>query len=244
MEVLGIDIGGSGIKGAIVDTKKGKLIAERHRIPTPELSTPENVAEVVRKIVKHFNWKGPIGCGFPAVIQGGVAKTASNVDKKWIGTNVNTLFSVATSCPVKVINDADAAGYAEMEYGAGKNAEGVVLLVTIGTGIGTALFANKTLVPNTELGHIEMNGKEAERQASDAVRKKLKLKWKNWAVIFDEYLLTIEKLLWPDLIIIGGGASKKKDKFFKYLSCKAKITEAQLLNNAGIIGAAVAASRV
>ena len=241
MEILGIDIGGSGIKGALVDTETGELLAARYRIPTPEKSKPDPIAAVVAAIVEHFDWKGPIGCGFPAVIRGGVSLTAANIHKKWIGTNVAHLFSNATGCPVCVLNDADAAGMAEMTFGAGRDRQGTVLIITIGTGLGTSLFTNGHLYPNAELGHIEINGVDAELHASDAARKREKLSWKKWAKRFDDYLNHLEKLIWPDLIILGGGISKKHDRFMPYLSLQAEIVPAELRNEAGIIGAALAA---
>jgi len=241
MEILGIDIGGSGVKGAPVDTVNGKMLTERFRIPTPEGAKPKHVAAVVTEVARHFEWKGPIGVGFPAVIQRGVARTAANVDKKWIGTNAVKLLSVATGCPVRVLNDADAAGIAEMRFGAGKDRDGVVFIITIGTGLGTAVFTDGVLVPNTELGHIEMDGEEAEFQASDAARKRDGLKWKQWAVRFDRYLNRLDALFWPDLFILGGGASGKMNKFRDVLTVDAEVVPAQLLNEAGIIGAAVAA---
>jgi polyphosphate glucokinase len=243
MKVLGIDIGGSGIKGAPVDTEKGKLLEERFRIPTPEGAKPADVAIVVKKVAKHFNWKGPIGCGFPAVIQHGIARNASNVDKSWIGTNAQELFSKATGCPVHVVNDADAAGMAEMRFGAGRGQNGLVFIVTVGTGLGTALFTEGVLVPNTELGHIELDCFDAESRASDAARKREDLSWKKWAVRFDHYLDAIENLFWPDIFIIGGGASKRMDKFMDQLSVKAEVVPAQLKNEAGIIGAALAGEK-
>ncbi|HOT93399.1 MAG TPA: ROK family protein [Anaerolineae bacterium] len=241
MEILGIDIGGSGIKGAPVETSTGAFLAERHRIPTPDGAKPADVARVVSKMVKHFTWQGPVGCCFPASIQHGVARTAANVDKSWIGTNAEVLFAEATGCPVRVINDADAAGLAEMRFGAGKGVRGVVLIVTIGTGLGTALFSDGVLVPNTELGHIEMNCRDAELQASDAARKREDLSWEAWARRFDQYLRMMKALLWPDLIILGGGASKKFDKFARYLTVDVPLVQAATLNDAGIIGAAMAA---
>lgn len=240
-KILGIDIGGSGVKGAIVHTKKGKLISKRHRIPTPQPATPESVGEVIRQIVKHFKWKGPIGVGYPGVVQNGVARTAANVDDSWINKDINSLFSKITGCPVHVVNDADAAGTGEMKFGAGKKQKGVVMLVTVGTGLGTVMFSGGKLVPNLELGHIILQGDDAEKYASDAARKNEDLSWEEWAARFNEYLDRLEDLTWPDLIIIGGGASKKDDKFFQYLNTKAKVVPAELLNEAGIIGAAVAA---
>jgi len=239
-KILGIDIGGSGVKGAIVNTKKGKLETKRFRIPTPQPATPEAVAEVIAQIVKHFKWEGPIGVGFPGVIQQGFARTAANVDNSWIDTNLNELFGKATGCVVHVVNDADAAGMAEMKFGSGKGFRGVALLVTVGTGLGTVLFTNGKLVPNMEMGHILLHGDDAELYASDAARKALNISWEEWAGHFDEYLKRLEELLWPDLIIIGGGASKKDDRFLPHLTTRAKVVPATLLNEAGIIGAAMA----
>jgi polyphosphate glucokinase len=241
MELLGIDIGGSGIKGAPVNLKTGLLSAKRVRFPTPQPASPAEVAKTVARLVKKFKWQGAVGCGFPAVIRRGVALTAANVDKSWIGTDAARLFSQAAGCPVMVINDADAAGLAEMRFGAGKGRQGVVFTITIGTGLGSALFVDGKLVPNTELGHIEVRSKDAERRASDAVRQRKELSWKEWAVRFNEYLLTLERLFYPDLFILGGGASKKTEKFLPYLTVQAEVLPAQLLNDAGIVGAALAA---
>lgn len=238
-KILGIDIGGSGVKGAIVDTKKGKLLTERYRIPTPQPATPEAVAKVIAKIVKHFDWKGPVGVGFPGVIQNGYARTAANLDDSWIDTNLNKLFGKKTACKVHVVNDADAAGMAEMKFGSGSGFKGVVLLVTVGTGLGTVVFANGRLLPNMEMGHIMLHGDDAEKYASDAARKADKITWNEWATRFNEYLNRMEDLLWPDLIIIGGGASKKDDQFIPLLKTRAKVVPATLLNEAGIIGAAL-----
>lgn len=239
MEILGIDIGGSGIKGAPVDIKDGKLLSDRFRIATPNPATPEAVAHSLSKITKHFNWSGQIGCGFPAVIHGGKVLTASNIAKDWLGINVVDLFQKVTNCETHVLNDADAAGLAEMEFGSGRNHEGVVVIITVGTGLGTALFTHRKLLPNTEFGHLLLDGIIAEHYASDGVRKKLDLSWKKWTKRFNKYLAEIERLIWPDLIIIGGGVSKKQDKFFQYLNCGIEITTAQLRNDAGIIGAAL-----
>jgi polyphosphate glucokinase len=241
MKALGIDVGGSGIKGAPVDTKKGTLLAPRFRIATPEGAKPKAVAKVVNQVAKHFDWSGPVGCGFPAAVQHGVARTAANIDQSWIGTDIINLFSKKAKCPVNVINDADAAGLAEMRFGAGKGREGVVLIVTIGTGLGTSLFTNGVLLPNTELGHIEIDCEDAELMASDAARKRDDLTWRKWADRFNTYLTSLEKLVWPDLIILGGGASKKFDKFVPYLTVQAEVVPAATLNEAGIIGAALAA---
>lgn len=239
MEILGIDIGGSGIKGAPINTQNGELLGERFRIATPQPATPKRVAKTVAKLAEHFDWNKPIGCGFPAAIPNGKVTTASNIDKSWIGINVSDLFSNITGCEAHVLNDADAAGLAEMNFGAGKNHKGIVIVITIGTGLGTAMFTNGQLLPNTEFGHIMVNGKIGELFASDAVRKNENLTWKRWAKRFDQYLLRIEELLWPELIILGGGASKKAEKFLKFLTVNAELIPAQLLNHAGIIGAAL-----
>ncbi len=241
MDVMGIDIGGSGIKGAPVDVVKGELVAERYRIPTPQPSKPDAVAEVVGEIVRHFNWQGPIGCAFPAIVQHGVTRSAANVDEAWIGTDAVKLFMDATGCPVRVLNDADAAGVAAMAFGAGQNQNGVVIMLTIGTGIGSAIFLDGKLVPNTELGHLQIQGKDAEHRASDRIRKEEDLSWKEWGKRLNEYLQHVEFLFSPDLFIIGGGVSKKHDKYFKYLDLQTPIVPAELRNEAGIIGAAMAA---
>jgi len=240
MQVLGIDIGGSGIKGAPVDVEKGEMLTERYRIKTPRPAKPKPIAKTVAKIARYFEWDGPIGCGFPAVVQQGIIRTAANIHDKWIGTNATTRFNKATGCPVKVINDADAAGLAEMSFGAGQGRKGVVLLVTIGTGLGTSLFIDGTLLPNTELGHIEIDCEDAELMASDAARKRDDLSWKKWGKRLDIYLNRLEALLWPDLIILGGGVSNKHKKFMPYLTVQAEIVIAEAFNEAGIIGAALA----
>lgn len=241
MEILGIDIGGTGIKGAPVDIEKGMMLKPRIRIPTPEPSKPHQVAEVVGEIARHFDWHGPIGCGFPAPIRAGVALTAANIHNKWIGTNAAELFAEATSCPVCVVNDADAAGLAEMAFGAGRGRGGVVMIVTIGTGLGTALFTDGYLLPNTELGHIEIDGVDAEWRASDAARQRQRLSWKKWGRRLDVYLHHLERLFWPGLFILGGGVSKKAERFVPSLTVQAEVLPAQLLNEAGIIGAALSA---
>ncbi len=241
MQILGIDIGGTGIKGAPVETDTGMLLVERYRLTTPDGARPGPVAAVVKEVATQFYWHGPIGCGFPAVIRNGVAESAANIHPKWIGTNVAQLFSEATECPVYVVNDADAAGLAEVTFGAGRGVKGVVLMITIGTGLGSALFIDGNLVPNTELGHIEVECDEAEAIASDLVRKEQELSWKKWAKRFDKYLNTLEDLFSPDLVILGGGAIKKQDQFLPLLTVHTKIVPAVLGNDAGIVGAALAA---
>lgn len=240
-KVLGIDIGGSGVKGAIVNTKTGKLKTKRYRIPTPQPATPEAIAGVIKKIATHFKWEGLIGVGYPGVVQKGIVRTAANVDDSWIGTDIESLISNLTKCPVHVLNDADAAGYGEMKFGAGIKEKGLVLLITVGTGIGTVMFIKGKLVPNLEMGHIILHGDDAEKYSSDAVREKENMDWGVWAKRLNEYLIRIEDLTWPDLMIIGGGVSKEGDKVFDHLKPRTKLVPATLLNEAGIIGAAVAA---
>jgi len=240
-EVLGIDIGGSGIKGAPVNVATGELTAERYRILTPQPATPEAITEVVAQIVQQFNWQGLIGCTFPAVIKQGVAYSAAHVDKAWIGTNGEQLIKAKTGCSVLLLNDADAAGIAEMEFGAGQGRQGVVIMLTFGTGIGSAIFVRGQLVPNTEFGHMEIRGKEAEERASDLTRTEKDLSWKKWATRVNEFLERMDILFSPDLFIIGGGISRKYEKFIHLLQARAEIVPAKLLNHAGIIGAATAA---
>lgn len=241
MEILGIDIGGSGIKGAPVDLATGQILAARMRVPTPAPAKPQPMADAVGQLARSFNWQGAIGCGFPAAMRGGVALTAANIHKKWIGVNSAQLFADATGCKVCVINDADAAGLAEMTFGAGRDRLGVVMVITIGTGLGSALFTDGHLLPNAELGHLELRGVDAEWRASDAARKREKLSWKSWGGRLNEYLQTLEKLFWPGLFILGGGVSKQFDEFARYLDVEAEVTPAALLNDAGIVGAALAA---
>jgi polyphosphate glucokinase len=243
MEILGIDIGGSGIKGAPVNIETGELMMERHRIPTPQPATPEAVADVVAEIVQHFKWQGKIGCTFPAVIKKGIVYTAGNVDQSWIGTNGEQLISAKTGCPVYLLNDADAAGIAEMELGAGKGHQGTIIVHTFGTGIGSAIFFNGQLLPNTEFGHLEIRCKEAEQRASARNRTEEGLKWKAWTWRVNEFLARMEALFWPDLFIIGGGVSRKAEKFLPLLKTRAEIIPAQMQNQAGIIGAAIAAGK-
>jgi len=241
MEVLGIDVGGSGIKGAPVDTAAGRLLAARHRIATPRPATPKAVAATIAAIGRHFDWTGPVGCGVPGVVQGDVVKTAANISRKWIGDDAAARLRAATgSAAVTVINDADAAGYAEMHFGAGRGRAGMVLIITLGTGIGTAAFINGHLVPNLELGHLELAGREAEAWASDRVRQDEGLGWKQWARRLDAYLHALHGYLWPDLIIVGGGVCKKADKFLSRLTVPVPLVPAALQNDAGIIGAALA----
>lgn len=241
METLGIDIGGTGIKGAPVDTATGTLLAPRVRILTPEGAKPKPVAKVVAEIAQKFDWKGSIGCGFPSVLHDGVVFSAANIHKSWIGVDADRLFEETTGLPVHVINDADAAGLAEITFGAGRSERGVVMIITIGTGLGSALFINGQLVPNTELGHIEINGKDAETNASEAARIQQKMSWKRWGGRFNTYLQTLEKLFWPDLFILGGGGAKEFARFEGSIKVRARVVPAQMGNEAGIVGAALAA---
>ena len=244
MKLMGIDIGGSGIKGAIVDTRAGELRTKRYRLVTPQPATPDAVGDVVVQLTRHFDWTGPVGCTFPAVVQNGIVRSAANVDKSWIDAPGETLLQQKTGLPLLLLNDADAAGIAEMTFGAGRGQHGVVMILTFGTGIGSAIFSGGQLVPNTELGHLEMRGQDAERRASAQVRKNKKLSWKAWAVCVDEYLAYLEVLFSPDLFIIGGGVSKRHEKFFPFLTRKTPIVPAQLRNEAGIVGAALAAQKL
>lgn len=238
MQILGVDIGGSGIKGAIVDTQSGQLVSERYRLATPQPATPQAIAQTLAELVAHFNWQGAIGCGFPATIHHGVAKNASNIDASWINTDAAALFRQATGQPCFVLNDADAAGLAEMYYGAGQNRSGVVILITIGTGLGSAIFVNGQLLPNSELGHLILKKMPAEHYCSDAVRQREDLSWPRWGRRFNRYLARLEFLFSPDLFILGGGCAAKFDKFADQLTAQAPIITASTLNQAGIIGAA------
>ncbi len=243
MQVLGIDIGGSGIKGAPINTTTGEALAERFRIKTPNPAVPEAMIEAIGQIAEHFDWKNPIGCGFPGVVKNGVVHTAANLEKSWVGKNAAAMIEARTGCKTALVNDADAAGMAEVTFGAGRNHSGLVFMITIGTGIGTAMFINGQLVPNTELGHVYLkNGKEGEHYASEKVKKDGDLKWDDWGKRVNEYLQELDKLFWPDLFIIGGGISKKIDKFLPYLKLRAEIRPAQMRNMAGIVGAAYCAA--
>lgn len=239
---LGIDIGGTGIKGAIVDLTAGELSTERHRIPTPHPSTPHNVAKVINKLASEHQWRGPIGAAFPAIIKHGVALSAANVDKSWIGTDVDALFTKVTGCSVTVMNDADAAGVAEVGFGVAKDVPGVVLLLTLGTGIGSALFVDGKLVPNTELGHVELDAHDAETKAAASARERDGLTWEQWAKRVQRYLEHLESLFTPDLVVLGGGVSKSPKKWFPHIQIRTPLRIAELRNNAGIVGAAMMAS--
>ncbi|NMH97642.1 polyphosphate--glucose phosphotransferase [Pseudonocardia acidicola] len=240
---FGVDIGGSGIKGAPVDLNKGKLAAERVRIPTPQPSTPEAVAEAVGQVLDHFDWDDRFGCTFPAVVQHGIVQTAANVDTSWIGVDAHELLRSKTGRPALVINDADAAGAAEVRFGAAKDHKGVVLVTTLGTGIGSALVVDGVLVPNTELGHLEIDSCDAESRAADSAREREGLSWEEWAQRLTRYYSHVEALLWPDLIVVGGGVSKKAEKWLPAVQIRTPIVPATLRNEAGIIGAALLAAR-
>ena len=242
---FGIDIGGSGIKGCCVNLETGELDGERLRIPTPQPSTPDAVADVVAQIVRHFEWTGPVGITLPCVIKQGTALTAANVDKKWIDTDAAALFAQRLGrdkSEIVVLNDADAAGMAEMRYGVGADRKGVVILLTFGTGIGSAVFLDGQLVPNTEFGHLEVDGHDAEKRAAASVKDDKDLSWEEWSHRVSRYLEVLENLVWPDLIIAGGGVSKKAEKWLPLLKARTKVVAAALMNDAGIVGAAAAAT--
>jgi polyphosphate glucokinase len=245
MQALGIDIGGTGMKAAPVDVATGTLLADRKKILTPKPATPKAVAEVVRELTEAFGWTGVTGATFPGVVTHGTIRTAANLDKSWIGTDAASLFGKVTGSDVAVLNDADAAGVAEMTFGAGKGDPRTVLMLTFGTGIGSALFNGGLLVPNTEFGHLEIRGKDAESRASERGKTDHGWGWKEWAQRVDEYMRYVEALLSPDLIIIGGGISKECDKWVPLLAnVRADIVPATLLNDAGIVGAAMAAAEM
>lgn len=241
--VVGIDIGGSGIKGAPVDLAAGELAADRVRLPTPDPATPKAVADTLAEVLDQLGVAGPIGVTMPAVVTNGVIRTAANIDPSWIGVDAVDLFGGRTGRAVTVLNDADAAGIAEMRYGAGAGHAGVVAMITLGTGIGSALFTNGQLVPNTELGHVHLHHGDAEDWAADSVREREGLSWKDWARRLHQYLELLHRLFWPDLVIIGGGVSRKADKFFEYLDPPMEVVPAAMQNEAGIIGAAMLAGQ-
>ncbi|MBW5482120.1 polyphosphate--glucose phosphotransferase [Streptomyces bambusae] len=242
--IMGVDIGGSGIKGAPVDLGRGALAQERHKVLTPQPATPEAVAGCVAEVVRNFAWDGPVGVTFPGVVTAGVTRSAANMDKSWIGADARTLLSRELGgLPVTVLNDADAAGVAEMTYGAGRGRSGTVILLTLGTGIGSAIFTDGRLVPNSELGHLELNGHDAEKRASVKAKEDGDLSWERWGRRVHKYLKHVEMLFSPDLFIIGGGISRKADRFLPLVAdgIRAEIVPATLQNNAGIVGAAMAA---
>jgi len=238
---LGIDIGGTGMKAAVVDLDTGEFVADRYRIDTPKPATPEAMAVVVRELVDHFEWKGAVGVGFPAVVRKGVVGSAANIDESWIDVDADALFSEATGLKVHMINDADAAGVAEVRFGAGRGRSGVVMMLTFGTGIGSGLFIDGILVPNTELGHLEIDGHDAESRAAASARDRHHLSWSDWAERVQTYLRHVERLFSPDLFIVGGGASKQSAKWLPKIRVETEIVPAQMANNAGIVGAAVSA---
>ncbi len=245
MITLGIDIGGSGVKGALVDIEKGELVSERIRIPTPKPSTPDAVIGVMKRIIDEFRYKGPLGVGIPGIVLHGVVKSAANIDDDWIDFSGEKAMEFGTNCPTKLLNDADVAAIAEMRFGAGQDESGTVMIFTLGTGIGSAMFIDGALVPNMELGHVylpgQQIGQDAEFFAADSARKREDLSWKKWGKRLDIYFNHIEFLFSPDLIIVGGGVSKKHGKFLKHIRTRAQIVPAKLRNEAGIIGAALAA---
>ncbi|MEU0668851.1 polyphosphate--glucose phosphotransferase [Streptomyces lavendulocolor] len=244
MNVFGVDIGGSGIKGAPVDLERGDLAEPRHKVLTPHPATPDGVAGCVAEVVEHFGWSGPVGVTFPGVVTGSTIRTAANVDKGWIGVDAAALLGERLSgMPITVLNDADAAGIAEMTFGAGRGRKGAVIMLTFGTGIGSALFTDGRLVPNTELGHLELDGHEAEKRASTKAKEDKDLSWEEWAHRVRKYLAHLEMLFSPELFIVGGGVSRKAEKFVPLLTdVRAEIVPAELQNNAGIVGAAMAAA--
>lgn len=240
MEILGIDVGGSSVKGAVVNTETGVLVTAPVQLETPQPATPAAVVSTIATLVNDIGWQGALGCGFPAVVNEGVVKTAANIDSTWIGADLTTLLRSETALNCRVINDADAAGIAEMKFGAGIGKLETVLVLTLGTGIGSALFCGGKLVPNLELGHFPLNGAPAEHYASAAVRKKENLSWQDWGARLNEFLQAVERLLSPKLIIIGGGVSTEYAKFFPFLTLDATVVPARFFNQAGIIGAALA----
>lgn len=241
MEILGIDVGGSGIKGALVNIETGELTTERFRLPTPQPSKPQKVADTIQKVIDHFDYKGPVGCGFPTLVHHGKARLHSNLDPAWTGIQIDELFQKKTGLPFVIINDADAAGIAEMSFGAGKGQKGVVIMITVGTGLGSGFFVDGKLIPNFELGRLIYKDDLFEKYAADSVREAKELTWKKWGKRFNKYLNHIDMLFSPDLIIIGGGASKKLDRFEDQITIETPFVAAETMNEAGIIGAAMAA---
>ena len=238
---FGVDIGGSGIKGARVDLRTGDLTSDRFKILTPQPSTPQAVVEVIEQLLAQAEWTGPFGCTFPGIVRHGVLHSAANLDKSWVGVSLERLLDDATGLQTAVLNDADAAGLAEVRYGAARDRDGVVILTTLGTGIGTAVFVDGHLLPNTELGHLIMYGRSAEKYAAASVRERKKLSWEEWAGRLQEYYSHLEFLFSPDLIVVGGGVSRKAEKFLPLLDVEAEIIPAALQNQAGIVGAAIEA---
>jgi polyphosphate glucokinase len=244
---IGVDVGGSGIKVAAVDTATGQLVTDRLRVATPEPSTPEAIVASIGRLVKRVsattkNTTAPVGVGMPCVVIGGVTLTAANIDQGWVGYEADNELTKVLKRDVTVLNDADAAGLAEIRFGAGKGVPGVVLLLTLGTGVGSGLFVDGRLVPNTELGHMEIRGRDAERRSAAAARVRRGLSWKAWANDLDEHLHAIDRILWPGLVILGGGVSKRSERFIPRLTMRPPVVPAQLQNDAGIVGAAIAAA--
>ncbi|MDH6246765.1 polyphosphate--glucose phosphotransferase [Mycobacterium sp. OTB74] len=238
---FGIDVGGTGVKGAIVDLDTGQLLSERFRLPTPQPATPAAVAETVATVVREFGWTGPLGVTYPGVVTNGIVRTAANVDKSWIGTNVREMYSSRLDGQaVTVLNDADAAGLGEEKFGAGRDVHGVVVLLTFGTGIGSAVIHNGVLLPNTEFGHIEVGGKEAEHRAASSVKERKGWSYERWTEEVTKVLVAVENVIYPDLFIAGGGISKKADHWVPLLKNRTPVVAATLLNSAGIVGAAMA----
>jgi polyphosphate glucokinase len=239
---LGIDVGGSGVKGGIVDLDTGLLIGERFKLQTPQPATPDAVAKTVAAVVKEFGWTEKVGVTYPGVIDNGIVRTAANVDKGWLGVNVRDAFAAALDGQqVTVLNDADAAGLAEEKFGAGRDNSGVIVLLTFGTGIGSAVIHNGVLLPNTEFGHIEVGGKEAEHRAASSVKERKDWSYERWTQEVTKVLVAIENAIWPDLFIAGGGISRKADKWVPLLKNRVPVVAAALQNTAGIVGAAMAA---
>ena len=240
---FGVDVGGSGVKGGIVDLDTGQLIGERYKVLTPQPATPAAIAKTVAEVVRHFDWTGPLGVTYPGVVVNGVVQTAANVDKSWIGTDADDVISAALGGQrVTVLNDADAAGLAEERYGAGRKESGVVVLLTFGTGIGSAVIHKGVLLPNTELGHIEVDGMEAEHRAASSVKEAKGWSYERWTREVTKVLIAVENAIWPDLIIVGGGISRKADKWVPLLQNRTPVVAAALQNSAGIVGAAMAAA--
>ncbi len=240
-QAFGIDIGGSGMKAAVVDLATGDLVTERYRIDTPQPATPDAMAEVVVDLVRHHGWDGSVGCAFPAVVRHGLVGSAANIDESWLDVNADDVFTAALGVGVHMINDADAAGLAEVRYGVAAGRDGVVMMLTFGTGIGSGLFVDGVLVPNTELGHLELDGYDAEKRAAASVRKREGLSWPAWAERVERYLRHVEALFSPDLFVVGGGASKSPHKWLDLISIDTEIAVASMANNAGIVGAALIA---
>jgi polyphosphate glucokinase len=240
---FGVDVGGSGIKGGIVDLDTGLLIGDRIKVLTPQPATPSAVAKGIAEVVNGFGWTGPLGVTYPGVVTHGVVQTAANVDKSWIGTNASDIIGAELNGQeVTILNDADAAGLAEARYGAGREQSGLVVLLTFGTGIGSAVIHNRTLIPNTELGHLEVGGKEAEHRAASSVKERNGWSYERWAKQVSRVLVAIENVIWPDLFIAGGGISRKADKWLPLLENRTPVVAASLENTAGIVGAAMAAT--